>query len=148
MKMQSIKRSVHQIMVNAIEATRFVYRGKKKSGSFEREKFFKVNELVDSHFKKHSSTDHACRDTMLMALEHLDCRPSVIVETGSSAWGTNSSLLFDSYVNSFGGMFQSVDLRVSPMLSLQKKCTEKSFFVCDDSISFLKNLSTKWIKLI
>lgn len=85
---------------------------------------------------------------MLMALEHLIGRPSVIVEIGSSAWGTNSSLLFDSYVNSFGGIFQSVDLRVQPMLSLQKSVQKKAISFAMIPLIFCKNLSTKRIKLI
>lgn len=139
--MQQIKKSVRKIMENVIEATKFYYQGKRKRGWQEREKFISVNDLVNFHFKKFSSTDHPCRETMLMALEHLNGSPAVIVETGSSAWGTNSSLLFDSYVNSFGGTFKSVDIRVKPMLTLSLKCSKKAFFYCDDSISFLKKIS-------
>jgi hypothetical protein len=67
----------------------------------------------------------------------------VILETGSSAWGTNSSLLFDSYVNSFGGAFASVDLRPEPMFRLRSLCTERSEFFCDDSVSFLRKIAAQ-----
>lgn len=75
---------------------------------------------------------------MSLALEMLNQKPAVIVETGSSAWGTNSSLLFDSYVNSFGGSFSSVDIRPEPSMTLKGLCSARSQFFCDDSVSFLK----------
>ncbi len=46
---------------------------------------------------------------MKVAIELLGDRPARILETGSSAWGTNSSLLFDSYVHRFGGEFYTID---------------------------------------
>lgn len=75
---------------------------------------------------------------MTRALSLLCQRPANIIETGSSAWGTNSSLLFDSYVNSFGGSFASVDIRRQPSRALRKICTPRSKFWCNDSVRFLK----------
>lgn len=105
-----------------------------------RPKFNSVSSLVNGHFIEHSLPNHASRVTMERALSILGGNPAVIVETGSSAWGTNSSLLFDSYVNSFGGEFSSVDIRLQPMLMLSKKCTPQSQFYCNDSVDFLKKI--------
>jgi hypothetical protein len=71
----------------------------------------------------------------------LDEKPAVILETGSSAWGANSSLLFDNYVNSFGGTFKTVDIRLEPGLSLRTRCTVSSRMYCDDSIHFLEKMA-------
>jgi hypothetical protein len=49
---------------------------------------------------------------MRQAIHLLGQSPSVILETGMSAWGTNSSLLFDDYVCCFGGEFFTVDIRL------------------------------------
>ena len=76
-----------------------------RKGVSRREAFSDPETLVDFHFRNFSSRDHPCRPTLETALIHLDKKPAVIIETGSSAWGTNSSYLFDSYVTSFGGAF-------------------------------------------
>lgn len=98
--------------------------------------------LIDCHFKDFSTENHPCRTTMAHALELLENKPAHIIETGSSAWGTNSSLLFDSYVNSFGGKLDSVDIRPDPANSLKRLCSPKSRFFCNDSIAFLKKIAS------
>ena len=122
----------------------FPFRGKWRiSGSRTTElKFKNVESLLDHHFSNYSEASHTCRETLTAALMALNCRPACIIETGSSAWGTNSSLLFDSYVSSFGGRFETVDIRMSPSFKLYKQCCSNSIFFCDDSITFLK----KWSK--
>lgn len=99
-----------------------------------------VEAMARLHFESHSSPDHISRPTIEHALSKLKSKPAVIVETGSSAWGTNSSLLWDSYVSHFGGLFLSTDIRFSPSASLAKRCTPSSTFVCCDSVRFLSQL--------
>jgi hypothetical protein len=95
-----------------------------------------------------SEPRHICRPTLSFALRRLMGRPSTIIETGSAAWGTKSSLLFDSYVNSFGGEFASVDTRVEPLWTLSRQCSPSARLFCDDSVSFLrKHFSGKKIDL-
>jgi len=97
-----------------------------------------LDALVQQHFCTLSEEHHPCRPTLHHALALLQGKPAVILETGSSAWGTNSSMLMDAYVNSFGGAFHSVDTRLEPMFSLRQTCTSRSQFHCDDSVAFLK----------
>lgn len=124
-----------------IEARDRRYKSKPaKSGFRLRNSFFSIKDLVEDHFERNSEPAHPCKETLQLALSMLNESPAIIVETGSSAWGANSSLLFDSYVNSFGGSFASVDIRSEPMFTLQSKCSSKSRFYCDDSVSFLQNL--------
>jgi hypothetical protein len=67
----------------------------------------------------------------------LGSSPAIILETGSSAWGVNSSLLFDSYVGNFGGEFWTVDNRILPVLQLRSRLNSRSKACCDDSVRFL-----------
>ena len=99
--------------------------------------------ICDEHFESVSSPDHPCRDTLTVALSMLNGAPATIVETGSSAWGTNSSRLFDAYVSSNGGSFESVDIRLTPALGLSKDACARSRFYCDDSVSFLRSWSAR-----
>ncbi len=108
-------------------------------GAAKRPKYQTVHATVDAHFSDHVTHNHPSRKTLSLALEMLAGKPANIVETGSSAWGTNSSLLFDSYVNSFGGQFSTVDIRIMPTISLRSRCTNKTSLYCDDSVSFLKS---------
>lgn len=97
-----------------------------------------LSDLVEAHFAQFSSPRHPCKRSLQIALDLLAKRPAVIYETGSSAWGTNSTLLLDDYVNSFGGALFTVDNRIEPIIRLVEQCTFRTTLFCNDSIEFLK----------
>lgn len=97
-----------------------------------------LDSLISAHFARHSSPTHVNRVGLTLALRQLERRPALILETGSSAWGTNSSLLFDAYVREFGGIFLTVDIREEPASYLRPKLSEHSYAFVGDSIQFLK----------
>jgi len=66
----------------------------------------------------------------------------IIIETGSSRWGINSTCLFDKYVSKYGGHFWSVDIHKETVESLKSKVSKQTTMVCDDSVHFLK----QWVK--
>jgi hypothetical protein len=111
------------------------------SGLKNCEKETNLQTLLDRHFLAICQPQHPCRETLSTALSLLGERPALIIETGSSAWGTNSTMLFDSYCNSFGGECRSVDIRLEPLLTLQPLATSHTKLYCDDSVSFLNKLS-------
>jgi len=106
-----------------------------------RKKFISTEDTLRDHFENYTDFNHPCKQTLTKAINQLVDKPANIVETGSSAWGSNSSMLFDSYVNSFGGNFFSVDIRLNPMVNLLGACTNKSHFYRDDSVNFLQNFN-------
>ena len=117
-------------------------RGKLKvNGSRPRTQFLSLSSLINDHFSTYSDLNHPCRSTLTVALNSLGCSPAVIIETGSSAWGTNSTLLFDSYCNSFGGHCYSVDIRMDPLLQLRNIASRSTTLFCDDSVSFLRDVT-------
>lgn len=99
-----------------------------------------LDNLVANHFVEHSDPTHVNRVGLTLALRHLESRPALIVETGSSAWGTNSSLLFDSYVREFGGVFVTVDIREEAASDLRPKLSKFSQAYIGDSVEFLEEL--------
>jgi hypothetical protein len=105
-------------------------------------KFCTSDELIEHHFATWSFPAHPDRSSLADTLRLLDERPAVILETGSSACGTNSSQLFDAYVRSFGGEFATVDLRLRPTLKLRPILSEQSTLACGDSVAFLE----RWVK--
>lgn len=113
------------------------------SGVKKRDKITNLQALLEQHFLALSQPQHPCRETLSTALSLLGERPALIVETGSSAWGTNSTMLFDSYCNSFGGQCHSVDIRLEPLLALKPLTTSHTKLYCNDSVSFLNKLSVK-----
>ena len=125
-------------------------RGKvAQSGVATRIKHSNLEDLIESHFLNYSEINHPCISTLSLALKLLNQKTAVIVETGSSAWGSNSTLLFDSYCNSFGGSLDTVDIRLQPLLNLKFSATNKTKLNCDDSINFLtKYYQTKKIDLL
>jgi cephalosporin hydroxylase len=79
---------------------------------------------------------------MLDAMRLLGESPSLIIETGMSAWGTNSSLLFDDYVCRYGGTFYTVDIRLRPLMELRSAVSHQTRLSCNDSVRFLQ----KWVR--
>ena len=129
------KRAFQSLMAHLMS---LLFVGKCRTGSVSREKFFSIEELIAKHFE--SDPEHPCRLTLTSALVAAQGKTVTVIETGSSAWGANSTMLFDSYVNSFGGTVNSVDIRADPMFQLMNKCTNLTTIHCGDSVQFLSKL--------
>lgn len=109
-------------------------------GASTRETFLNLNSVIETHFQKYSTPTHPCRETIGCALELLNGRSAVILETGTAAYGTRSTILFDSYVSSFGGEVLTVDNRITPLVKTRDYCSDRTKFHCDDSVKFIKSL--------
>lgn len=113
---------------------------------------YNSDQLVDIHFRAWSQTDHQNREGLRLALEALDNKQAIIIETGTSAHGTDSSRLFDSYVTRFGGTFFSVDINPRPRIMLTFQHSRKSKFIVSDSLKFLdefrKNSTVEKVDLV
>lgn len=84
---------------------------------------------------------HINYTSLLDTIRHLGGRPAVILETGSSAWGTNSTCLWDAYVQEFGGRVWSVDIRRTPSRQLRGRVSAATTLVTEDSVAFLERWS-------
>lgn len=98
-----------------------------------------IETLVRGHFALFSSTDHPCKKGLLVGLTCLGSKPAKILETGSSAWGTDSTRLFAKYVGAYGGEFWSVDLRGEPANELGR-LGRRVDLVVGDSVTFIQDL--------
>lgn len=103
-------------------------------------KFKSIDTLVFLHFLSWSGLNHINRTGLTIAIKLLNKEPAVIVETGTSAWGTDSTRLWDAYVKSFGGKLFSVDIRSEPRETLGK-LGPSSLLIVDDSVNFLENFN-------
>lgn len=100
--------------------------------------------LVAAHFGSFVAHDEQCTAPgFRLALRLLGGRAARIVETGTSAWGVDSTLLFDSYVRHFGGRFDSVDLRPDPSDRLRPVMSSATGLHVGDSVGFLRDLDTR-----
>jgi hypothetical protein len=102
----------------------------------KRTTFTDIESLITSHYRLWSSPSHDTRTGIEIALRELKY-PSTILETGTSAWGCDSSRLFDSYVRTFGGRFISVDVRSEPSLWLKHQHSINTSFFVMDSVEFI-----------
>jgi hypothetical protein len=100
-----------------------------------------AGQLAHDHFAKRSELNHVNYASMRDLLVRMGGRPQTIMETGMSAWGTDSTRLFDSYVRSFGGALWSVDLSPVPVQRLTGQVSEHTTLACDDSVAFLE----RWV---
>ena len=97
--------------------------------------------LADRHFRVWSDREHINRSGIEAALECLGERPAVIIETGTSAWGTDSTRLWDAYVRWYGGEFWSVDLAPERSRRLAGQVSESTHLVVGDSVDFLNGFT-------
>lgn len=103
-------------------------------------KFKSAKTLANWHFYVFSRPRHVNRKGLTQALILLENKPALILETGTSAWGTDSTRLWAKYVNSFGGEFWSVDIRVEASISLGD-LGPKVHLITSDSVEFLRHFS-------
>jgi hypothetical protein len=99
-------------------------------------------ELVKNHFLNYgNSYEHVCYPTFTKLFEEIYERgnpPLTIIETGTTAWGTSSTFLFDNYVNKYGGHFWSVDINPETTKNTQKNIiSNNTTLVTNNSIDFL-----------
>lgn len=95
---------------------------------------------MEDHFRTWSQSDHVNREGFDIALGLMDGDPKLIVETGTSAWGTDSTRLWDGYVRNFGGEFWSVDVSSLPRRRLRRQVCPQTHLVVGDSVTFLESL--------
>jgi len=116
---------------------KYLGRGSK---NFPETPFHDISELTRWHFHNRSEPHHINRVGLTLALRELNERPALILETGTSAWGTDSSSLFASYVKSFGGAFYTVDIRSEPSRQLGN-LGERVHTAVGDSVQFLNGFA-------
>ena len=109
--------------------------------NYRKLKFDTSQSLVTAHFSTWSEPDHPNLGGFAAALQPFQERPLVIVETGTSAWGTDSTRLWDAYVTNFGGEFWSVDISKGPKRRLQRQVGTQTHLIVGDSIEFLKTFA-------
>ena len=101
-------------------------------------RFESVSDLVNSHFAKWSDPNHQNRLGFYITLSNTCTLNPIIVETGTSAYGTDSSRIFDSFAKMFNGYFYSVDINEYPAKRLRIAKSKRSKFYIMDSVDFLR----------
>ena len=104
-----------------------------------------VESLLDFHFQTYSDSKHINKDMFEILLEIFNGSSINILETGSAAHGTKSSMLFACYVKIFGGRFDTVD--INPEIKLYYSFLDSSNvkFHSEDSLKFINNLEEKYV---
>lgn len=117
----------------AVSAARLQLRGSRAAVG----RGAQVDSLVAQHFFAIGEPEHPSRPTLDAALRHLGGRPARIFETGTAAWGTQSTLLFSSYVAAYGGEVVTVDTRLSPARHARPQTTRSVRYLVGDSVSVM-----------
>ena len=112
-----------------------------KSRNYNKVEFKSIEQLVSNHFKTWSTEDHVNRPIFECALSELNQKPVLIIETGTSAWGTDSTRIWDSYIRKFGGKFITIDIRPEPSRNLIAQLSKNSMCYVGDSVVILSKLS-------
>jgi hypothetical protein len=103
-------------------------------------------DLLRAHFNSYgNTTEHICYRTferLFYEIEAKGCPPLTILETGTAAYGTSSTYLFDSYVRKYGGRFWTVDINPAHSDAVKPHMSDRTTVVTGDSVSFLK----EWVK--
>jgi hypothetical protein len=102
-----------------------------------------IRALVTTHLMRIGEPNHPNAEAFITVLEMFHGAPLHIIETGTSAWGADSTRLWDEYVQYCGGQLQSVDLRPEPSVSLRGKLSNQTELSVGDSVVFLEELARK-----
>lgn len=78
---------------------------------------------------------------MFEELEKKEKKYFVILETGCSAHGIKSTLLFDKFINYYNGELYSVDNNIDRVKEAQQLVSCKTQVICSDSVEFLKKFN-------
>ena len=98
---------------------------------------FLSRDLVHLHLRAWSSPDHPNLENFRLVISQLNYGPAIILETGTSAWGSDSTRLWDLYVSRFGGSLHSIDIRPDAARRLRYQVSSRTKLWTQDSISFL-----------
>lgn len=99
-----------------------------------------ARQLVLLHFVKYSDVFHINRRGLTLAVAALEGRPAAILETGTSAWGTDSTRLWSAYVERFGGECWSVDIRPEAGAALGY-IGDRTHLIVGDSVAFIRQFA-------
>ena len=103
-------------------------------------------DILERHFNSYGNTpDHICYRTFKRLFQELEADgfpPLHIIETGTAAYGTASTYLFDAYVQKYGGHLWTVDINPSCSHAVKENVSPNTTVITDDSVAFLH----KWVK--
>ena len=94
--------------------------------------------ITEAHFNFWSDPNHLNRKIFETTIIEMGFKPTVIVETGTAAWGTNSTRLWDAYIRKYGGSLVTIDLRSEPSAQLAGQLSKISKCEVSDSVTFLE----------
>ena len=102
-----------------------------------------VRALVTGHLFRSGNPTHPNKKAFIEVLRSFEGSSLRITETGTSAWGADSTRMWDLYVRYAGGSVKSVDIRPDPGIELRGKLSNKTELVVGDSVEFLRGLDEK-----
>ena len=105
-----------------------------------------VESLLDFHFQTYSDSKHINKDMFEILLEIFSGTSINILETGSAAHGTKSSVLFACYVKIFGGKFDTVDTNPEIKSYYSFLESDNISFHTENSLNYINNLDDEIIK--
>jgi hypothetical protein len=85
---------------------------------------------------------HTIHNSLLWLLKKKESN-FIFVETGCSAHGTKSTILWDKFVNTFGGAVFSVDLSKESVVEARRHVSDKTTITHSDSLLYLPKLEAK-----
>lgn len=143
---ETIKKIINKILFFLIKSGIVLsIKGTNKKG---KKYFTTLDSLIDFHFN--FDQNHICKETLKTALSLINKEKSglILIETGSSAYGTDSTNLFDLYLHNFygkkNGKLLTCDNRINPLFQLYRNVRPNTTMFIDDSIHFLKKISEKY----
>jgi hypothetical protein len=133
------KPSQQRTFVNAIKLEVIIIRNILKTLYFNLVIRFSNKSLTENHFRFWSQKNHINFDAFAKIEELMGKNPQVIIETGTSAWGTESTRFWDAYIRKYGGELWSVDIRSEPKTRLRFQTSRRTHLIVADSVIFLES---------
>ena len=109
------------------------------------QKINSIDELINFHFDTYSTLSHINKDMFTLLLKNFSNKSLNILETGSAAHGSKSSMLFASYILKFGGRFDTVDINSDIKKFYKFIDNDMINFHTNDSVEFIKKLNSDFV---
>ncbi|MDC3227300.1 hypothetical protein OBA39_04280 [Acidimicrobiaceae bacterium] len=106
------------------------------------------DELIEFHFKTYSDKNHINFEMFKLLLKYFSEKSLNILETGSVAHGSSSTILFIYYINIFGGSLNTVDTNPDIKNKYKHLINKNTQFHTNDSLKFIENLTSEEINKI
>ena len=146
MKSKSFRQRIHTLFpqmyqrLSRVKSHLMIFPNRYKARRLNQIIYTRQEDLIAAHFAHWVKDFQKTMPGFQVAFDCLKSEPARIIETGTSAWGIDSTRLLDAYIRNFGGEFWTIDIRKEPSNRLKGTLTQETHCIIGDSVLEIEKL--------